>query len=48
MANLLIEYHMRHLKEMEEMRLNMDEMQRRLYSRTTPPPVGMNGSGCVL
>ncbi|KHN74183.1 Fragile X mental retardation protein 1 -like protein [Toxocara canis] len=45
MANLLIEYHLRHLKEMEEMRLNVDEMQRQLYSRTTPPPQGMNGNG---
>ncbi|VDK51714.1 unnamed protein product [Anisakis simplex] len=44
MANLLIEYHLRHLKEMEEMRLNVDEMQRQLYSRTTPPPQGMNGN----
>lgn len=45
MANLLIEYHLRHLKEMEEMRLSVDEMQRQLYSRTTPPPPGINGSG---
>lgn len=45
MANLLIEYHLRHLKEMEEMRLNVDEMQRQLYSRSTPPPAGMNGNG---
>uniref|UniRef100_A0A914ZFE0 Agenet-like domain-containing protein n=1 Tax=Parascaris univalens TaxID=6257 RepID=A0A914ZFE0_PARUN len=45
MANLLIEYHLRHLKEMEEMRLSVDEMQRQLYSRTTPPPQGMNGNG---
>uniref|UniRef100_A0A915PZ09 Agenet-like domain-containing protein n=1 Tax=Setaria digitata TaxID=48799 RepID=A0A915PZ09_9BILA len=45
MANLLIEYHLRHLKEMEEMRLSVDEMQRQLYSRSTPPPAGMNGNG---
>ncbi|VIO99991.1 KH domain containing protein [Brugia malayi] len=45
MANLLIEYHLRHLKEMEEMRLNVDEMQRQLYSRSTPPPAGINGNG---
>ncbi|VDN22291.1 unnamed protein product [Gongylonema pulchrum] len=48
MANLLIEYHLRHLKEMEEMRLSVDEMQRQLYSRSTPPPPGgINGNGFV-
>ncbi|VDN08321.1 unnamed protein product, partial [Thelazia callipaeda] len=45
MAILLIEYHLRHLKEMEEMRLSVDEMQRQIYSRSTPPPGGMNGNG---
>lgn len=45
MASLLIEFHLRHLKEMEEMRSSVDEMQRQLYSRTTPPPQGMNGNG---
>lgn len=43
MAHLLIEYHLRHLKEMDEMRVNVVEMHRQLHSRTTPPP-GSNGT----
>ncbi|VDD97132.1 unnamed protein product [Enterobius vermicularis] len=45
MAHLLIEYHLRHLKEMDEMRVSVVEMQRQLHSRTTPPPSGVNGNG---
>ncbi|MFH4982576.1 hypothetical protein AB6A40_009285 [Gnathostoma spinigerum] len=45
MAKLLIDYHLRHLREMEEMRINVDAMQQQLYSRTTTPPQGVNGGG---
>lgn len=44
MAHLLIEYHLRHLKEMDEMRVSVVEMHRQLHSRTTPPPPGANGN----
>jgi hypothetical protein len=41
-AGFLIEFHLKHLKEMEEMRNSVDEMNRQLYSsRGTSPPLPM-------
>uniref|UniRef100_A0A914XJL7 Uncharacterized protein n=1 Tax=Plectus sambesii TaxID=2011161 RepID=A0A914XJL7_9BILA len=43
-ASFLIDFHLKHLKEMEEMRSNVDELNRQLYScRTGSPPLA-NGS----
>jgi len=47
LAELLIQYHLKHLREMDDMRLNLEEMNRKLHPRNTSPSrngfAGQNG-----
>lgn len=42
-AGLLIQYTLKHLKEMEEMREVVDELQRKIYPRNSPVAYYHNG-----
>lgn len=37
MAELLIEFHLKHLREMDEMRENVEDINRKLHHGSSPP-----------